>query len=60
MEAIMIAAGIAVLLCTPMITFMLMWVTGRRGESGGGRPEPPQTNRTSRTIPGSDSGRANQ
>jgi hypothetical protein len=60
MEAIMIAAGIAALLCTPMITLMVMWMTGQREASDGDRPDPPQTNRTSRTIPGSDSGRAKQ
>lgn len=59
MEALLIAAGIAALLCTPMMAFALMWVTGH-GESGGDRPDPPRTNRTSRTIPGSDSGRTDQ
>jgi len=56
MEAIMIAAGIATLLLTPMFAYALVWFTAKKGESSGGRPEPPRANRTGRTIPGSDSG----
>jgi hypothetical protein len=54
LDAIMIAAGILALLFTPMLAYLVMWATGSKGDSGGDRPEPPQTNRPNRTIPGSD------
>jgi len=56
MDAIMIAAGIMALLFTPMLAYLVMWATGSNGDAGGNRPEPPQTNRSNRTIPGSDRG----
>jgi hypothetical protein len=53
MNIIVISAGLVALFVFPLVTYSVMWFTSRQGETE--RPEPPETNRTRRTIPGHNS-----
>jgi hypothetical protein len=55
MEPVFIAVALLGLLTFPMIAYGVMWFTSR--DRTGDRPEPPQTNRNRRTIPGGGSDR---
>jgi len=54
MSGLVLAAGLAALFVFPLVAYGVMWVTSQRKTSD--RPEPPETNRVQRNIPGRNSG----
>jgi len=55
MEPVFITVALLGLLTFPVVAYAVMWLTGR--ERNGDRPEPPETNRNRRTVPGDGSDR---
>lgn len=54
MNVMVLAAGLAALFVFPLAAYAVVWFTSRDSDSG--RPEPPETNRPRRNIPGRNSG----